>query len=38
LKAYGKDVRGDIIITLGISIPKEINETMKDLLIKLKKY
>ena len=36
LKAYGKDVRGDIIITLGIDIPKKISETMKDLLSKLK--
>jgi molecular chaperone DnaJ len=36
LKPYNKDTRGDIIITLGISIPKEINETMKDLLTKLK--
>lgn len=36
LKIYGKDVRGDLTITLGIDIPKQINEKTKKILEKLK--
>ncbi len=36
LKPFGKENRGDMVITLGISVPKEIDETTKELLIKLK--
>jgi molecular chaperone DnaJ len=35
LKAYNKDTRGDIVVTLGIIIPKEVNEETKELLKKL---
>ena len=33
---YGKQGRGDIIITLGIDIPKNINDDLKSLIIDLK--
>ena len=36
LKSFNNDNRGDILVNLGISIPKQISETTKDLLIKLK--
>lgn len=36
LKAYNKDTRGDIVVTLGINIPKEVNEETKEILKKLK--
>jgi molecular chaperone DnaJ len=36
LKAYGKETRGDMVISLGISIPKQITETTRELLTKLK--
>lgn len=35
LNVYGKDARGDVVITLGISIPKEINDETRELLLKL---
>ena len=35
LKTFKNDNRGDLIITLGVNIPKEINEDTKDLLNKL---
>ena len=36
MKPYKSDTRGDLIVTLGISIPKQIGQTAKDLLEKLK--
>lgn len=36
LKVFDKEERGDIIITLGISIPKQISSTTKELIKKLK--
>lgn len=36
LKMYNKDTRGDIIVTLGISIPKEVDDDTKALIIDLK--
>lgn len=36
LKPYGKDSRGDMMITLGIDIPKQISETTREMLHKLK--
>ena len=36
LKAYKSENRGDIIISLGIDIPKQISETTRELLTKLK--
>lgn len=36
LKALDKDTRGDIIITLGVTIPKELTPEQKELLNKLK--
>lgn len=36
LKHFRADGRGDIIVTLGISIPKQISETTKELIKKLK--
>jgi len=36
LKVYDKEERGDIIITLGITIPKHINSMTKELIEKLK--
>jgi molecular chaperone DnaJ len=36
MKPYKADTRGDLIITLGISIPKQIGETAKSMLEKLK--
>lgn len=36
LKVYGNDSRGDILITLGIRIPKTISDEKKELLNKLK--
>ena len=36
LKTHGKDTRGDVVITLGINIPKQISETTRELLTKLK--
>ena len=36
LKAYENDARGDILITLSITIPKEISDEQKELLLKLK--
>jgi molecular chaperone DnaJ len=37
LKFYGSDNRGDMVISLGIIIPKEITNEEKDILINLKK-
>jgi len=36
LKTFEKDTRGDLVITLSISIPKVIDEATKELLMKLK--
>jgi len=36
LKPYGKDNRGDMMINLAISIPKQISETTREMLTKLK--
>lgn len=36
LKPYGKDSRGDLIITLGLLVPKDIDDKTKELVIKLK--
>lgn len=36
LKAYENDERGDIVITIGVKIPKEVTQEEKELLIKLK--
>lgn len=36
MKPYKSDTRGDLIVTLGISIPKQIGASAKDLLAKLK--
>lgn len=36
MKPYKSDTRGDLTITLGIDIPKQISETTKELLNKLK--
>ncbi len=36
LKQYGNENRGDIIINLGINIPKTVSDEAKELLIKLK--
>ena len=36
LKHYGSDNRGDLIITLGINIPKNITDETKELLVKLR--
>ena len=33
---YGKDGRGDILITLGVEIPKNIDDETKELIINLK--
>lgn len=38
LKAFNSDVRGDMMITIGIDIPKQINETARELLTKLKEH
>jgi molecular chaperone DnaJ len=37
MKAYGKDNRGDLILSLGIDIPKTITSEAKEMLEKLKK-
>lgn len=36
LKAYEGDLRGDVVISLGIDIPKKITSSEKELLLKLK--
>lgn len=36
LKTYNTDVRGDIIVTLGVDIPKELDDETKDIIINLK--
>jgi len=36
IKTYGKDGRGDIMITLGVDIPKNIDDDTKSLIIDLK--
>jgi molecular chaperone DnaJ len=36
MKPYKSETRGDLIVTLGISIPKQIGETAKGMLEKLK--
>jgi molecular chaperone DnaJ len=36
LKPFEKDIRGDVVIILGIIIPKEINERTKEILNELK--
>lgn len=36
LKPYGKDSRGDLIITLGLLVPKDMSDDAKELVIKLK--
>jgi len=36
LKAFNKETRGDIVITLAISIPKQISESAREMLTKLK--
>ena len=36
LKTLNKDTRGDLVLILGISIPKEINEATREILTKLK--
>jgi molecular chaperone DnaJ len=36
LKQYGRDHRGDIVITLNVEIPKGISSETRELLLKLK--
>ena len=36
MKFYGQDQRGDVIITLNVEIPKELDDNTKALLIDLK--
>ena len=36
LKSYGSDARGDILITITLSVPKELTTEEKEILIKLK--
>lgn len=36
IKTYGKDGRGDLLITLGVDIPKTIDDDTKSLIIDLK--
>jgi molecular chaperone DnaJ len=36
MKDYNKETRGDVLINLGIDIPKQISETTRELLTKLK--
>lgn len=36
LKFYGQDQRGDVVITLGVEIPKELDDDTKAILIDLK--
>ncbi len=36
LKTYNSSTRGDIVITLGINVPKQITESTREMLIKLK--
>jgi molecular chaperone DnaJ len=36
LKTYNSDVRGDIIVTLGVDIPKDLDVETKDIIINLK--
>ena len=36
IKTYGKDGRGDVLITLGIDIPKKLDDDTKSLIIDLK--
>ena len=36
LKEYGSETKGDILITLNVSIPKNISEETKEILNKLK--
>jgi molecular chaperone DnaJ len=36
LKQYGKETRGDLIITLGLLVPKDMSDDAKELVIKLK--
>jgi molecular chaperone DnaJ len=36
VNVYGKQGRGDVIITLGVDIPKNINDDLKSLIIDLK--
>lgn len=36
ITTYGKDGRGDILITLGVEIPKNIDDETKELIINLK--
>jgi len=38
LKVFGKDSRGDLTITLGIDIPKELNESQREILSTLKNF
>ncbi len=36
IKTYGKDGRGDVLITLGVDIPKTLDDETKSLIIDLK--
>ena len=36
LKHYGKETRGDLIVTLGLLVPKDMSDDAKELVIKLK--
>lgn len=36
IKLYGKDTRGDIIVTLGVDIPKNPSDSVKEAVINLK--
>jgi molecular chaperone DnaJ len=36
LKPFGKETRGDVIITLGVDIPKNINDNVREAINKLK--
>lgn len=38
LKMFLKDTRGDLTITLGIEMPKELNESQKEILSTLKNF
>ncbi len=36
LKGYGNESRGDVIVTLGVGVPKQVSDEAKELLKKLK--
>ena len=36
IKTYGKDGRGDLLITLGVDMPKSVDDEVKSIIIDLK--